>query len=87
MSFDVLSFIVGVAAGALTGGLAMVLHGLENIADIQERVRQMVKEIQKLNSNYQPQVTPENKTKLEQLQGDLEKIQEEIRRMYKSASD
>jgi len=88
MPFDVVSFIAGVAAGALTGGLAVVLHRLEEIADIQQRVRQMMKEVQKLNSDCQSQVTPEHEAKLRlsELQGDLEEIQEEIRRMYKSTS-
>ncbi len=39
--FDLISFIVGVAAGAVTGSLAGILHSLERTADLQERLRKI----------------------------------------------
>jgi septal ring factor EnvC (AmiA/AmiB activator) len=88
LPFDIISFLVGVAAGALTGSLAAVLHGLESIADMQERVRQIAKEAQKLNNSYRSQGTPEHDTisRLNELQHDLDEIHEEIRRMYRRTS-
>jgi gas vesicle protein len=88
MPFDVVSFLVGVGAGALTGGLAGVLHGLENVADLQERVRKVTREVQRLNDTYGSQGTREHdaKLKLNELQHDLDEIHEEIRRMYKRTS-
>ena len=88
MPFDVVSFLVGVTAGALTGGLAAVLHSLEGVADLQERVRKITKEVQRLNSTHQSQEGHEHDTtfKLNELQHDLDEIHEEIRRMYKRTS-
>jgi len=88
MPFDVISFLVGVAAGALTGGLAAMLHGLESVADLQERVRRLTREMQRLNDNSLPQDAnqPDSKFKMKELQRDLDEIHEEIRRMYKRTS-
>lgn len=88
MPFDVVSFLVGVVAGALTGGLAGVLHGLEGVADLQERVRKVTKEVHRLNDTYQSQGPNRHDTKfkLNELQHDLDEIHEEIRRMYKRTS-
>jgi hypothetical protein len=86
MVFDVISFLVGVAAGAVTGALAGVLHGLENTADIQERLRRVTKEVESLGSVLSPANDPlvgDAKSKLAGLHRDLEEIHEEIRRMYK----
>ena len=89
MVFDVISFLAGVAAGAVTGALAGVLHSLENTADLQERLRQVTKEVQRLGSTLAPTDDPhvgETKSKLEGLQRDLDEIHEEIRRMYRRTS-
>ena len=83
------SFLAGVAAGAVTGALAGVLHGLESTADLQERLRQVTKEVQRLGSTLAAIDDPhvgEAKSKLEGLQRDLDEIHEEIRRMYKRTS-
>jgi len=50
MVFDILSFVAGVAAGAVTGALAGILHGLESTADLQEKVRGVTKEVEKMRS-------------------------------------
>jgi len=88
MPFDVISFLVGVAAGALTGGLAAMLYGLESVADLQDRVRRVTREMQRLNDNSLPQDAnqPDSKFKMKELQRDLDEIHEEIRRMYKRTS-
>ncbi len=91
MVFDLTSFLAGVAAGALTGALAGILHGLENTADLQERLRQVTKEVEKINSTLLSSPAPDSdrrnaKLKVDQLYRDLEEIQEEIRRMYKKTA-
>lgn len=85
MVFDVLSFLVGFAAGAITGALAGILHGLESTADLQERLRHVTGEVEKLriglssHSSY----SVESEGKIDDLDRDLKEIHEEIRRMYK----
>ena len=48
MVFDILSFLAGIAAGAVTGALAGVLHSLENTADLQEKLRHITKEVERM---------------------------------------
>jgi uncharacterized protein HemX len=88
MVFDVISFIAGVAAGALTAGLAGFLHGLERTADIQEKLRVATKEVDQLtsvlsSSGGSDSIDRAAKMKVDELQRDLDEIQEEIKRMYK----
>lgn len=87
--FDVVSFVAGVAAGALTAGLAGFLHGLESTADIQERLLLATRKADQLTNllsnsggghNGSSSV---NKTEVDELQRDLNEIDEEIKRMYK----
>jgi len=88
MPFDVVSFLVGVLAGALIGGLAGVLHELESTADLQERVRRITRELQKLSNTHVPDDSHQHDTRLSlnKLQQDLQEIQDEIRRLYKRTS-
>lgn len=88
MVFDVISFIAGVAAGALTAGLAGFLHGLERTADIQEKLRATTKKVDQLtnvlsNSGGNNSIGSDAKMKVDALQRDLDEIQDEIKRMYK----
>lgn len=89
MVFDVISFIVGVVAGLLTGALAGILHGLENTADLQERLRQITKQVQRLDN---PSTLPAEQSQvkidaeMEGLRRDLDEIHEEIRRMYRRST-
>lgn len=89
MVFDILSFVAGVAAGIVAGGLAGVLHGLERTADLQEKVRALTKDLQKiragLSSDDRDLVEPDVKLKIDEIQKDLAEIHEEIRRMYKKS--
>jgi uncharacterized membrane-anchored protein YhcB (DUF1043 family) len=85
MALDLISFIVGVAAGALTGVLAGILHSLERTADLQEQLRkikQEIAEMQRLASGNEDSRKP----RLDKLGRDLKAIHEEIRRMYRSTT-
>jgi len=82
MAFDLLSFIVGVAAGVLTGSLAGILHSLDKTADIQERVRKLTREVESMK-DFLSANDQEKNSKLDDLDRDLEEIHEEIRRMFK----
>mgnify|MGYP006270144423 CR=1 FL=1 len=91
MVFDVVSFLAGVAAGLLTGALAGVLHGLERTARLQEHLRQITKEVEKIRSRAMlsggsESGEPNEKLKLDELQRDLDEIHEEIRRMYRKTT-
>lgn len=88
MVFDVISFIAGVGAGALTAGLAGFLHGLERTADIQEKLRIATSKADQLtnvvsSSGGSDSIDRAAKMKVDELQRDLDEIQEEIKRMYK----
>lgn len=87
MVFDVVSFLAGIGAGALTGALAGILHGLERTADIQERLRLATKKIDAMSNRISTSDSALNKTgtevKVDELQRELAEIQEEIKRMYK----
>ncbi len=85
--FDITSFVIGVGAGLLTGGLAGILHGLERLADLQERLRSVTSEVDKMReyvSTHESRKTSgEADSELESLHHDLDEIHEEIRRMYR----
>jgi len=87
MVFDILSFVAGVAAGAVTGALAGILHGLESTADLQEKVRGVTKEVEKMRSGLSsknPDFSEQDvRLKMDELYRDLDEIHEQIRRMYK----
>ena len=87
MVFDILSFLAGVAAGAVTGALAAVLHGLENTADLQERLRNIAREVERMKSAMVSRTSETNgnnsTTEIDELSRDLNEIHEKIRRMYK----
>jgi gas vesicle protein len=87
MVFDIVSFLAGVAAGAVAGALAGVLHGLESTADLQERLRQLTQEVERMRSSiasHRPSHSNRNtSSEIDRLYRDLNEIHEEIRRMYK----
>lgn len=89
MVFDVISFIAGVAAGALTGGLAGLLHSLERTASIQERLRVATQKLDQITSKFATNTDSGNaraKSQADELQRELDEIHEEIKRMYKRTS-
>jgi peptidoglycan hydrolase CwlO-like protein len=82
--FDVLSFAAGVLAGVGTGVLAGVLHGLESTSELQERVRRLTREVDRMKSVLKSQADRgDASSEIDQLSNDLEEIHKEIRRMYK----
>ena len=85
MVFDVVSFLAGVAAGALTAGLAGFLHGLERMADVQERLRLATEKADQLKSMFSTSGADDSNdsVKVDELQRELDEIHEEIKRMYK----
>jgi gas vesicle protein len=87
MVFDILSFLAGIAAGGVTGALAGMLHGLESTADLQEKLRQVTSEVDKIRSTIGSSIPPTNsrdpRSEMDELYRDLNEIQEEIRRLYK----
>ena len=85
MTFDLLSFLVGVGVGALTGSLAGILHSLERTADLQEEVRRVTREVESMKG-HRSQDKTDKITKLDELDLELEEIHEEIRRMYKKTT-
>jgi len=91
MVFDVLSFLVGVAAGGVTGALAMILHGLEKTADLQERLRLVTQEVGRMKDSTPTSGTTEGaddpRVRIDELRQELDEIHEEIRRMYKRSSN
>ena len=91
MVFDILSFLAGVAAGAVTGALAAVLHGLENTADLQERLRNITREVERMRSVVVSRTSEtkgnDSTTEIDELSRDLNEIHEEIRRMYKKGKN
>jgi len=91
MVFDILSFLAGVTAGAVTGALAAFLHGLESTADLQERLRNITKEVERMKSAMVSRASETNgkgsTTEIDELSRDLNEIHEEIRRMYKKGKN
>ncbi len=85
MVFDLVSFLLGVATGALIGALAGILHSLERTANLQEQLRTTSQEVETMKDRligggqY-------GKPQLDDLDRDLEEIHEEIRRMYKKTT-
>lgn len=85
MAFDLISFIVGVGAGALTGVLAGILHSLEKTADLQEQLRKIKREVAEMQTLASGSENS-RKPRLDKLDRDLEEIREEIRRMYRATT-
>jgi len=87
MVFDMLSFLAGVAGGAIAGALAGTLHSLESTAKLQERVRHLTREVEKMKRAGPPHHpvsnSQESRSEVDRLYQDLNEIHEEIRRMYK----
>ena len=89
MVFDLISFLIGIAAGGLTGALAGILYSFERTADLQERLVKMRKEMQKFSSSTTARNGPQDAEEkvLREVRKDLDSIQEEIRRMYDKSAN
>jgi predicted transcriptional regulator len=60
-----------------------VLYGVETTANLQEKVRQISREVEKLKSTLGSQ-KEDAKSNIDGLDRDLNEIHEEIRRIYKA---
>ncbi len=76
---------MGVIAGVLTGALAGILHSMERTADLQEKVRRITQDVEKMSSALRSDhvQTDNARSEVNGLSRDLDEIHEEIRRMYK----
>ena len=81
MAFDIVSFTVGLVAGALVGVLAGYLHETETIGGLQERVRMAMVQLEKTSSATRSR-TGEVPAESD-LQHQLRELQDEIKKMYR----
>jgi hypothetical protein len=89
MAFDLISFIVGIAAGGLTGTLAGVLYGFERTGDLQEKLVKLSREIDRIDLSTPTSNTTDGareKMEMRELRADLDSIHEEIRKMYRKTT-
>lgn len=92
MVFDLLSFLIGVFLGGLTGVLGGNLYRLESLADLHERSRRLGRELAQIRNGLRSTLGEGTErgspmsSRIDQLQKDLDEIQEEIRRMYSRRS-
>jgi hypothetical protein len=81
LAFDVLSFTIGLVAGALVGVLAGYLHETETIGELQDRVRMAMVQLEKTTSTIRNR-TGEG-TAVSGLSHQLQELQDEIKRLYR----
>ena len=81
MVFDVVSFIIGLVAGALMGVLAGYLHETETIGELQERVRVAVVQLEKTTSTIRSRTSEE--PAVSDLRHQLQELQDEIKKLYR----
>ena len=81
MAFEVVSFTIGLVAGALVGVLAGYLHETETIGELQERVRMATIQLEKATSAI-PNRTSEG-VAVSDLRHQVQDLQDEIKRMYR----
>lgn len=81
MAFDLLSFTIGLVAGALVGVLAGYLHETETIGELQERVRMAMVQLEKTTSTIRNR-TSEGPAGSD-LRHQLQELQDEIKKLYR----
>jgi uncharacterized protein YPO0396 len=66
----------------------MILHGLEKTADLQERLRRVTQEVERIRNASSDSISgaANQKAQTAELKRELEDIHEEIRRMYKRST-
>jgi len=79
--FDLVSFIIGLVAGALMGVLAGYLHETETIGELQERVRVAVVQLEKTTSTIRSRTSEE--PAVSDLRHQLQELQDEIKKLYR----
>ena len=81
MAFDLVSFVVGIAAGALIGVLAGYLHETETIGELQERVRMAMVQVERITSSTRSKA--DEGTVSSDLRRQLLDLQDEIKKLYR----
>jgi uncharacterized membrane protein (DUF106 family) len=79
--FDLVSFIIGLVAGALVGVLAGYLHETETIGELQERVRVAVVQLEETTSMIRSRTSEE--PVVSDLRHQLQELQDEIKKLYR----
>ena len=81
MAFEVVSFTIGLVAGAIVGVLAGYLHETETIGGLQDRVRMAIVQLEKTASRIGNQTSEEPGAS--DLRRQLQDLQDEIKRLYR----
>ena len=81
MAFDLVSFLIGIVAGTVTGVLAGYLHETETVGELQERVRVAMLQLERTISRSG---TSEGKeSEYADVHRQLLELQREIKKLYK----
>ena len=79
--FDLVSFLIGIVAGAVTGMLAGYLHETETVGELQERVRLTMLQLDRAALKH---VQSEgHESQFADLHSQLQELQNEIKKLYK----
>lgn len=91
--FDFTSFLTGVLGGAVGGILATMLYRTESMAELQDRVRSAIRELDMTRDqlrdlrakSFNPSEIPrdEELRRVEELRAQLASLNEEIKRLYR----
>jgi len=81
LAFDLVSFVAGIAAGALIGVLAGYLHETETIGELQERVRMAMVQVERITSSTRSKA--DEGTVSSDLRRQLLDLQDEIKKLYR----
>jgi len=81
LTFDLISFVTGLAAGALVGVLAGYLHETEIVGELQERVRTSMIQFERITSAARSK-TGEASVDSD-LRHELLELQDEIKKLYR----
>lgn len=81
MAFDLVSFLIGIVAGAVTGILAGYLHETETVGELQERVRVAMLQLERTMSR--PGKSEGQESEYADVHRQLMELQREIKKLYK----
>ncbi len=81
MTFDLVSFLIGIVAGAVTGVLAGYLHETETVGELQERVRVTTLQLDRVTSK--PGQSEGHESEFADLHSQLQELQNEIKKLYR----
>jgi len=81
LAFDLVSFLIGIVAGAVTGILAGYLHETETVGELQERVRVAMLQLERTMSR--PGKNEAQESEYADVHKQLMELQREIKKLYK----